>query len=366
MRSFFAISLALVVGCGDNLSGPEPLPGDQVPGSGVEDSTQAARYVPEVCGVRSWPTAIIDAKDMDLRAVASAEGATILGVPKSGGILRGFQLDGRGLIIGDQAGIKVRTDGVYTGLSAGRIDGRLVVGLVKGSQVSVTAIRDDLGDYRELAVVDGAFVGDSTVMHSRNTKITMTGGPAGMVMSTFDNGWAPMGSEVVARSVPTSMTSAAYGNDGMIGWSTETECHVQRVASGIHSMQPYPCKNGRIAADYDARGGYMVYEAGEHLMLAKIVADGHNQIASEQQIAQFAHSPRIAFDGQRYWVSYLDFHGDLVVGFLDDTDNLVSTAIEGTQPERDAYDLAVVAGVTWVYAADTNGVGATKMCLGKI
>ncbi len=361
MRSFFAISLALVAGCGDNLGGPETLPADQAPENGNEAADPVQRVRPEVCGVRSWDV-VYDAKDTDLRAVGTPTGAAVFMVPKAGGILRGFLVDGRGLVVGNQDGQKIRGDANFTGLSATRVDDRYVVGLVTGNQISVNAIRDDLGDYRELTVVPGAFVGDSTVMHSRNTRITATGGSTGMVMSTFDSNWAPMGSEVVARSVPVSMTSASYGNDAMIGWSTDNECHVQRIASGVESMQPYPCHNSRLALDYASRGGWMVYEVGERLMIAKIAVDGHNQIANEQQLARFGSSPRIAFDGQRFWASYVDFHGDLVVGFIDENGTLDSTSISGTRPLAGAYDLAMIGGSPWVYAIDENGVGATHLC----
>jgi hypothetical protein len=362
MRSFFAISLALVAGCGDNLSGPKDPPSDQAPTSGVQGTDEVARLVPQVCGVRAWNTAQFDAKDSTLRAVATVNGAAVFMVPNSGGMLRGFEVDGRGLIRGDQHGQKIRSDGVYTGLSATRVDDRYVVNLVSGDHVSVNVVRDDLQDFRELAVVDGAFVGDTAMMHARNVRMTTTGGPAGMVTSSFDANWAPMGSEVAARSVPVSMTSAAYQNDGMMAWSTTSECHLQRIASGIESMQPYPCRNGRLAVSYEDRGGWMVYESGNRVMIAQIAVDGHNQIANERQLVRFGRSPRIAFDGARYWVSYIDAHSDLVAGFLDETGELTSTAIEGTQPMADAYDLAVVGGGAWLYAIDGTGVGATRMC----
>jgi hypothetical protein len=362
MRSFFAISLALVAGCGDNLSGPEGLPDEQAPENGNEAADPTARIKPEICGVRTWDEVVYEAKDTELRAVGTESGAAVFMVPRSGGMLRGFVVDGRGLISGDPKGLKIRNEGIYTSLSAGRVDGRFVVGLVAGDHTSVNVIREDLGDYRELAVVDGAFIGDATMMHSRNTKVTTTGGSSGMLMSTFDANWAPMGTRVVARSVPISMTSAAYGTDAMIGWSTPTECHVQRVASGIESMQPYPCSNNRIAVDYASRGGWMVYESGPSVMIGQIRADGHNQIANELPLVQHGSSPRIAFDGARFWVSYIDERGDVVVGFLDNHGAFDSRVMDGTRPMAGAYDLAVIGGSPWIYAIDGNGVGATKLC----
>ncbi len=135
----------------------------------------------------------------------------------------------------------------------------------------------------------------------------------------------------------------------------------RRVVAGIKSRQPYPCRNNRIAVDYASRGGWMVYESGGSVMIGQIAVNGHNQIANERPLV-LGSSPRIVFDGQRYWISYLDERGDVVVGFLDENGALDGTAIEGTRPMAAAYDLAVIGGTPWAYAIDANGVGATRLC----
>ena len=355
MRSFFAITLALTAGCGDNLKGPADPIDDGADQGGAVSTETAQKLLPEICATRTWDTVTYDAKDSVVRAVPTVTGAALFMVPKSGGMLRGFEVDGRGMVMGDPTGRKIRSDMAFTDVSATRLDDRYVIGLVSGNQVRINVVKDDLSDYRESAVTDGTFVGDSTMMHARNTRISTTGGASGLTSTAFDSAWASMGSEVVAHSVPTSMTSAAYGNDAMIAWSTGTECHVQRVASGIESMQPYPCNNGRLAVNFAERGGWMVYERGESVMIARILADGHNQIANENQLARFGSSPRIAYDGANYWMSYVDYHGDIVVGMVDSTGLLDSTAIQGTQPLHDSYDLAIAAGSAWVFALDGTG-----------
>ena len=326
------------------------------------DTNTATKLLPEICATRTWDTVTYDAKDSVVRAVPTVTGATLFMVPKNGGMLRGFEVDGRGMVIGDPAGRKIRNDLAFTDLSATRHDDRYVVGLVHAGQVSITAVRDDLADYRELAVAWGSLVGEQTVVQARNTRVTTTGGAGGMMSTEFDANWASMGSTEFARSVPISMTSAAYGNDAMVAWSTETTCHLQRVASGIESSQPYACKNGRLAVSFEERGGWMVYERGDSVMIARIEANGHNQIANENQLARFGSSPRIAYDGANYWVSYINVRGDLVVGMVDKTGSLDSTAVEGTQPMHDSYDLAIAAGSAWVFALDHNGLGATRLC----
>jgi hypothetical protein len=354
--------MALAAGCGDNLSGPADPIDDGADQGGAADTNTTQKLLPEICATRSWDSVTYDAKDSVVRAIPTATGATLFMVPKSGGMLRGFEVDGRGTVMGDPAGRKIRSDMSFTDLSATRLDERYIVGLVANGQVSITAVRDDLADYRELATATATLMGDQPMVKTRNTRVAATGGVGGMTATHFDAAWASMGSQELARSVPVSMTTAAYGSDAMVAWSTESTCHLQRVAAGIESEQPYPCKNARLAVDFADRGGWMVYERGESLMISRIEVDGHNQIANQNQLVRFGSSPRIAFDGSHYWVSYINFHGDLVAGILDGTGSLDSAAIEGTQPMHDAYDLTVSSGAAMVFALDHNGFGATRLC----
>lgn len=368
MRSFFAISLALVAGCGDNLSGPQdPQDDNEAPEQGATTGESTARLMPEVCGSRSWDV-VYDAKQTDLRAVPNGAGAAIFMVSKAGGMLRGFQVDGRGLVVGSPGGYKIRADDDFTGLAATRVDDRYIVNLIGSTHVSVNVISDDLLQYRELGTLDGSVIGDTAMMHVRNVRVATTGGVSGMQMASFDASWATMGSEVVARSVATSMSSAAYGTeDAMIAWSTPSECHVARIGAGDDSMQPHACTNARLAVDYDHRGGWMLYEGDEGgVMIARIDTNAHNLIADEHPIDRYGTSPRVTYDGERFWASYIDIHGDLIVGILDEHGGLHSTAVDATRPSHDAYDLNAVNGAAWVYAADLAGIGATRICTKSI
>src|SRR5687768_5458709 len=106
MRSFVAISLALITGCGDNLAGDPTDPAEEngdLTGA-VEDDGIIPRLIPEVCASRAWPEVYFDAKDSDLAVVPMTHGAAVLAVPKLGGDLRGFLVDGRGLVMGDPTG----------------------------------------------------------------------------------------------------------------------------------------------------------------------------------------------------------------------------------------------------------------------
>lgn len=361
MRVLLALPLALAA-CGDNLSGPLDPNTDGVDPSGATETDTTARYAPAICDVQSYPTVQVDSLDSAVRAVPFDGGAALFMVPKTGGVLRGVLVDGRGSVVGDPAGTKLAGDAAFTGLAASRVDERFIVNVVAGDRTRITAVRDDLGDVRELADVEGALVGDRTMMQVRGTRVATTGGPKGMVATSFDMEWTEMGTGVVAQSVPISMSSAAYGTDAMIAWSTTTECHLTGVGSQIEATQPYACKNNRIAVDFAQRGGWMVYERDGSIMIARIDATRHDMIASQQLLVAYGRSPRIAFDGKTFWASYIEPHGNVVVGMIDETGDLDSTAVDGLTPATDAYDLAVAQGTAWVFAADHNGLGGARIC----
>ena len=361
MRVLLALPLALTTACGDNLSGPQDPSTDGVDPSGATETVTTPRYVPEICGAASFASVQVETKDTHLRAVPYTNGTALFMVPKAGGVLRGVLLDGRGHMMGE-LGQKIRSDLAFTQLSASRIDERFVVGLVAGERTHVTAVRDDLGDYRELAVADGTLVGDSTIVRSRGGRVAMTAGSTGVVATAFDAEWRATGSEVISPTAPTSMTSATYGLTSLIAWSTANECHVQGVSAQTGAMRPYSCEGARLAVDFDLRGGWMVYERGAGLALARITAGSHHMIGSEQVLASTGTSPRIAYDGNTFWASYLDANGEVVVGMLDETGGFRSTTVSGTTPTADGYDLAVGTGSASIFAVDRIGIGATHLC----
>lgn len=369
MRRTLTLVVALVAGCGDDLQ-----PGDRdlaVPEGefGAEDI--APRLLPEVCGVRQWTTVAADSKDMDLAVVpmalapAGSQGAAVFGVAKTGGTVRSFLVDARGLIMGDPAGNLIQGDATFTGVSAGVTDGILVAGLLNDAgKVSITAVSDDLTIYRELGVVDGDLIGDMPLMSARGVRIAATAGAGGVLKSTFDYGWAPIGTEVIGRSLATSMTGAAYGDDALVIWSTESTCHLSRLASGLGAMLNGACHHPRLATDFARNEGALAYEAGNTLMFTNIFVSGGNELSATRELTVGAASPRVVFDGTRYWVSYIDYEkANLVVGFVDERGKLIATALEGTEPRADAYDLVMMNGSVWVFAVDTNGYGAQRLCL---
>jgi hypothetical protein len=74
-------------------------------------------------------------------------------------------------------------------------------------------------------------------------------------------------------------------------------------------------------------------------------------------------SPRVAFDGARFWTATLDTRGDLDIGILDDSDQLHRFALVGVRPNPDSFELATFGGHTWVFAADDTTVDGYQLCV---
>ncbi len=364
MRRFLAISLLVAGGCGDNLGVGED-PGDHdMDGAGIDNSGAVInKLIPEVCAAHSWPSVFAQDKNLDLRAVPTEQGAAIFSLARTGGSLYGFVVDARGLIIGDAAGTEV-VNGNFTSMSAASIDGRLVVALLDGTKIFVNMLRDDLGATHLLDTMAGTMLGDTLIMNARNNYVAAAGGPAGIITSTFDENWTAVGTQVVESSSPLSMTTSRYGNDAMIAWSTPGDCHLARIGGGTHNVRPFACRNNRIASNFEEKSGQMVFEDNDSIRKSDILVGAHNDIANNNQLVPYGKAPRIVHDGRRYWVSYLNTHGDIVIGYLEEDGSLASMAIENVRPMDGAYDLAVIDGAVWVYAFDgENRYSANKMCL---
>jgi hypothetical protein len=184
-----------------------------------------------------------------------------------------------------------------------------------------------------------------------------------VVATSLDAEWTARGSEVVSTSAPTSMTSAAYGStNALIAWSTADQCHIRSVSATDSVVLPHACQNARLAVDFALRGGWMVYERGESIRLARVAANDPRVMTNDRELAPIGKAPRIAYDGATFWVSYIGAHGDVVVGLVDSAGNVEAAAATGTAPAADAYDLTIGQASAAIYAADASGLGATWFC----
>lgn len=364
MRPSLALVMVLVGGCGvDEVVAPEQATPRAAP-DGLAETITVHNRIPAVCAERRWDTLRPTSKDVDIAVVPTWQGAAVFQVPTAGGALTGFQIDGRGEILGDKQGTKLRSDHVFTSVAAGMADGRLVANVTAADDatVRITAISDDLLQTRELGVVDGSVASDTPIIRVRGARTTAVGGAAGMLATTFTSAWTQGAIEPFARDVPTGMSAASWGEDAMVAWSTDRSCTMSRIAANVTSVQPFACASPRVAASYPRQAAELVYEQGEHVLLADLDTTQANEISTLHTLG-FGSSPRIAHDGTRFWGSYLSPTGDLVVGYLNDKASLTSVVLPGVHPTHDAYDLVMLANGIWVFSSDGAAVTAQKLCL---
>jgi uncharacterized protein involved in high-affinity Fe2+ transport len=242
----------------------------------------------------------------------------------------------------------------------------LVVTAVDASAVQVNLLQQNLTNPINIAKIPGSIIAKPGIFATEQTHLVTTGGSDGVSVTQFDNTWTNLGTQLVGPSSQvTDLAATQAGDAELAAWSTiDGQCYVQPIS--IHPTQgvpaAYPCANVRIAADVAHDSAKLVFEAEGNIRITHIA---HTQMGGDSvMLRPEGISPRIAFDGTHYWVSYIDLRGDIVVGLLDEHNQLVSLAISNsTKPRQNAYELVIVDGETWVFAVDaTMGYVANRLC----
>jgi len=362
-------SLMLVGGCvaGDNqiVSPPDMPPGpnvdsgDMMGGDEIGDPSAPNYLFADICDARAWDITP-DAKDIHLAIVPTQSGATVLTVPRDGGAIRGFRVDNRARLF-DRDMQTIRDDRNYTSVSANIVADRLVVSSLVDDKIALDIVSDDLAQRHELGDVSGTLI--SPMVSSRETQIAVVGGPEGVFASTFSGGlWEPMGTSQLLKTPIVSMAAMTYHDDALIAFSTpERECHLQHLATTKDSVVFPGCDNAKFAVDEATGLGLMVYEEAGNLYRTDIAVRVGNELSNTQLLAEQASSPRVVFDGRRVWASYLNAHGDIIVGFMDHG-AFRSRALEGVRPSPEAYDLAVFDGGVWVVSVELDAFLGERIC----
>ncbi|CAN5222742.1 hypothetical protein BH11MYX1_BH11MYX1_26230 [soil metagenome] len=360
--------LFLIAACGDNMAGleaPDPLHAALDP-SGLLTEQPTARLTPTVCGVAEWSVPAGADRSLDM-SVASAHGiASIVAVPQAGGAMTGFSFDSRMDVVTDPLATKLPIDGTLSKVSASMVDDRLLTATADGNAVRVHLFDEFLQNPQQLAKLDATTFSKPAFMTANSTPVIVTGGVNGLSMTSFSANFEIGETKLIAPSAPvTALATAQYGGAVLAAWSTSSnDCYVADVASfvsGSASHTNMPCAHPRLAGDIANNAASLVFEQDGTLRLMHI---SHLQMGGVSSLLRpDAHSPRIVFDGARYWVSYIDARGGIVVGFLDHGSHFTSMALIGPAPADEAYELALVEGRVTVVALDVQGnYTAHQMC----
>ncbi len=369
MRLFGWVLMVLAAGCGDNLEAPAPAAagGEAVHIPDVTAGpTAAARYLPEVCKVAHWT--VPPGGDAKLAlSIASVRGRTaLLAVPTVGGTMTGFTIDERMAIQTTPAPAKIAIDSAFTAVSASMVNSRIVSAAVVGDAVLVHLFGDDLTNPEQLLKLPGTALGEPAVMSADLTQVLVTGGSDGVTMTGLDDAFQIGETTLVAPSAPiTALATTQYGDAILAAWTTtDHRCHVADLGAfslGATASTNGACDHVHIASDLAHDSANVVFESNGAIWLTPI---SHLDLdASPVLLRPDGRAPQIAFDGERYWVSYLDPRGQIVAGFLDEHAQLTSMAVFGTHPADDAYELALIDGLPWVFSFDlTTGYSAHQLC----
>ena len=366
------LAAVLFVGCtwGDNLSPEDVDPrGDLAGGDRADDggAGSTTRYQPSLCAVESYAGVDVGAasRDVGLAVVATPQGTAVFSVPKAGGPVRGYTIDHRGALVGEERGVELRADAKYTAISATMIDERLVTAAIADDEVVVDMWRNDLGAKFELGRVKGNQIANLPMLPSRGGRVATIGDGDGLVAVSFDNGWQLGDVEHVSAAVPLSLSATALLDDALIVWSTADSCTVRRHLAGVEATRPRPCLGVRVALDPATRRTLLAYEDDGQIVVSDLYAGGHGDLHTDRKLA-VGTAPRVVFDGSHFWVSYINERNDVVVGFVAEDGSLRSMALEGTQPDASGYELAVIGGTAWVFAVDASGHNAQRMCIKSV
>jgi hypothetical protein len=358
----FAVVLFCAAACGDNaIVEPEEDAAPVEDGPDWENVTP--HLAPALCAARAWPSVKFDTTDVDLSFAETPDGVAMFTVDRAGGELRGFVANQFGELWTKDTGTTIRSERI-SAVSAAYLDERLVVASVADDgNVFVDIVRRDLREIANLSTARGTMIADVPIAMVRDEPFAMLADANdGVTGIRFDDKWRASSMQQLSPKSPLSITATSYLDDTIVSWSTSSTCHMTRVGAERMTAGDFACVGARLAIDPAKRVGFMVYATGDDVMISDLRI-GASELASPRRLVAQGSAPKIAFDGERFWVTYLNARNDVVIGYLDKQGSLVSMAVEGTRPQADGYDVSIIDGEVWMYAVDDAGLGAQRFCL---
>ena len=326
-------------------------------GETVDASTSQA--IPLVCGDHSFNIAFPD-HDVDVSAIETPSGLSVTWVPLVGGPLYGIKLDPNWQITSDMSATSIKP-GTWYSSSLGFVDDMLVMGESDGGSIKLDTVQSNMSSATEQACPSANRVSKPPFVNAGPDTISLTTWIDGLTVRPFASDWMPTPPVLTEPSdEPVAVTAVTFGATAVVAWSTPTACNVEQLgdmATGMRVQSTTACRAPRLAASETAVA--FVREQPDGVYVS--VAAPSDMFASAMLIGPNGTSPRIAFDGQRFWISYLD-GTQLVVGYLGLDGTLHSTTVAAT-PAHDAYELTIVGGAPWLIVVDGAGLAAHELCV---
>lgn len=363
MGRFCASVLLLAVGaCGDNQSGPDLDPGS--PDNPEGGLVATARLEPAVCGTASWTkTSGLDPLSQVTAVARPDGGATILGAPLQGGTLIGVQLDKRmGLESGDISKLIDNADITHATISY--VQDRPVTASLADGSLFLHMYDSDLTAPQLIAKLPATAVSEPSFFEAGTDLVMPVGRADGLWMYRFQDSLEPVSQIQFSSTKPVNyVTSAKLGSNIMTAYSTDGECHLSYAGPSkalVDTVVPAACPNPRLAVNESTGDAVMLFDGtdGVHMMPIHLTMFG----GDAPLVRDGTSAPRAVFDGERFWVSYLDARGDVIVGFLDEDRHPVTMSLGGPQPIDAAYDLVMIDGAPTIFTLEDTGYSAYRLC----
>jgi hypothetical protein len=318
---------------------------------------------PQVCGDMSWKTTIGGAA-VDISLVPTSSGAQALAVPQGGGALSAYALDKQMNL--QAIGASLTIDDAFTAVSASSVRGYLVATAADASSLEVDMLANDLSKAATITKLAPGYIAKPAFQRSDTFDFIPVADATGLRLEGFDASWQAKTIRVATSEPATGMTAATMGHATVAAWATKARCYMTAVFGpqpGPLASVPEACVSPRLAIDSATARGQLVYEASDGIRMMSTELTSF--VGSSQRIAQSGSAPRVLWDGHRFWISYLDATGAIVVGYLDggDTGKYVSTMVVGPRPGASAYELAMIDGQVWVVSFVSDGIAASRLCI---
>ena len=349
----FILMVGVLAACGDNLTVDELAIPDVEPSP---KPTVDARYIPTVCGVRSWDATF--AADVNASIAPGDEGASLLAL--SSGTLFGYVIDPR---MNVTSSTKIDLGGTYSSVTASFVGGRVATTSINSSTVDLHQLDENLANPQFITSLAGTHLAQPAFYTAGSDILMPVVTDDALWLHRFYDSLEPIDSVRVmpVPKAPRSLAAAELGGRLLTAFSTDYDCYLtltDAAGSGPTQMLTAACEHPRVAVS--GAVGTMLFDSVDGVRLMSINGD---QLGGDAYVIRPAtHTPRIVFDGTRFWVSYIDMRGDVIIGFLDGTRYPVTMSLAGPKPGTNAYDLVMIDGAPWVITLTTDGYSAHQMC----
>jgi hypothetical protein len=324
------------------------------------DGGTPALVPPVMCETQTWDTLAFADPDVDLSVVHTASGVTAVWVANAGSDIYAANIDAGWQA---SAGTLIKA-GSFRRVSVTSIDGQLITSEGGYGDFKIDTVASDLSGSSEQACPIADLASAPPMLVAGSDRVAMITTDIGMDVIPFDSAFASLASvlSVPSDAAPIGMAATQVGNTVEVVWSTPTTCYVEQLvdmATGTGAQSSLPCASPQLASNgtivkllFEAPGGVYM-SAGAPMAISPTTAT---------LFAAGANSPRIAYDNQRFWISYRDAGGQIIVGYIAPDGRFLSTPMSAAAM-HDAYQLTLVNGAPWLFTADSSAFAGQRFCI---